>query len=58
LFSLNSQFAQLVGGMLAANGDTAGLARLQAIAAKTRPHTIHPDGTVTILPDPTPTPEP
>ncbi len=36
--------------VLTAAGDSAGLAELQAIAAKTPPLTIHEDGTVTINP--------
>ena len=58
VFALNSAFAQFVGTMLAQAGDDASLAELQRILAKVRPSTIHPDGTVTIDPEPEPTPEP
>ncbi len=58
LFSINADFGQLVGAFLMAQGDTEGLARLSAIAARLRPHTVTPDGTVTLSPTPTPTPEP
>ncbi len=54
LFALNAQFAQIVGALLMSEGDTAGLARLQAIGAKIKPHTVNPDGTVTITPEPEP----
>jgi hypothetical protein len=58
LFAINAEFGQLVGAFLQAQGDSAGLARLAAIQARTPAVTIHQDGTVTINPTPTPSPEP
>ncbi len=57
LFADNADFGALVAQFLAAKNDAAGLARLQAIAARTPPVTIHGNGTVTINPTPTPEPE-
>ncbi|MEI6491590.1 MAG: hypothetical protein WCO94_03495 [Verrucomicrobiota bacterium] len=39
-------------------GDTQGLAEIAAISAKVPPLTVHPDGTVTALPFPSPVPSP
>lgn len=58
LFQINTKFAMLIGQLLTEEGDTAGLARFQAILAKIPPHTVNPDGTVTITPQPSPTPAP
>ena len=58
LFAINAAFGQLVGAFLTAQGDTEGLQRLAAIAARLRPHTVNQDGTVTLTPLPTPTPTP
>jgi hypothetical protein len=58
LFTLNQAFAGIIAQLLTVNGDTAGLARLQGIAAKIKPHVVNQDGTVTILPTPTPEPTP
>lgn len=61
VFALNSAFAQVVANLLTQEGDTARLARLQAILSRIPAHTIHEDGTVTIdpvpVPEPSPTPE-
>ena len=51
LFAINAAFGQLVGAFLTAQGDTEGLQRLAAIAARIRPHTVNQDGTVTITPE-------
>ena len=58
VFALNSAFAQFVGTMLTQAGDDASLAELQRILAQVKPSTTHPDGTVTINPEPTPEPTP
>lgn len=58
LFAINSAFGQLVGAFLMAQGDTDGLQRLAAISARLRAHTVNPDGTITLAPQPTPTPQP
>jgi hypothetical protein len=58
LFADNGDFGTLVAQFLTAKNDTAGLARLQSIAARIPPVTIHGNGTVTINPTPTPSPEP
>jgi hypothetical protein len=54
LFQINAKFATVVGQLLAEEGDAAGMARFQAIIAKIPPHTVNPDGTVTINPAPEP----
>lgn len=48
VFAINTQFAQMVATLLTQQGDTARLARLQAILARIPAHTVHEDGTVTI----------
>ena len=58
LLQFNADFAALLAAVLTAQSDTASLARLQAIAAKAKPLTVHGNGTVTINPTPTPTPDP
>lgn len=58
LFLINAKFAAILGQLLTEEGDAAGLARFQAMLAKIPAHTINPDGTVTITPQPSPTPEP
>lgn len=54
VFALNAAFAQMVAQLLASEGDTVRLARLQAILARIPAHTIHEDGTVTLDPVPEP----
>jgi hypothetical protein len=58
IFALNTAFATFVGGVLTQARDVAGIGELQAILSKVKPHTVNPDGTVTILPEPEPEPEP
>jgi hypothetical protein len=58
LLQFNADFATLLAQVLTAQSDTASLARLQAIAAKAKPLTVHGNGTVTINPPPPPTPAP
>lgn len=48
VFALNAAFSQVVAQLLTQEGDTARLARLQAILSRIPAHTIHEDGTVTI----------
>jgi len=48
LFALNQQFGELVGALLASEGDSAGLARLTAINGRILPLDVHEDGTVTL----------
>lgn len=50
VFAINAAFGQMVSALLTAEGDTERLTRLAALQAKIRPHTIHPDGTVTLNP--------
>lgn len=57
-FRRSEQMATFLNTILTESGDTAGLAELAAILAKVKPVTVHEDGTVTINPEPTPTPEP
>lgn len=58
LFTINGQFGGLVATILTQQGDAERLARLAAIQSRIKPHTVNPDGTVTINPEPEPTPEP
>lgn len=51
VFAINTKFAQVVGALLTEEGDTEGLAKFSVIMAKIKPHTINPDGTVTLTPE-------
>jgi hypothetical protein len=57
LFEINEAFASTLQALLQSQNDSEGLTRLDAIIAKIKPCTIHANGSVTINPEPTPTPE-
>jgi len=48
VFALNTAIMQFCAQLLTQAGDAGGLAELERIAAMVPPHTINPDGTVTI----------
>jgi hypothetical protein len=48
LFALNDQFGELVGALLASEGDSDGLARLAAINGRMLPLDFNEDGTVSL----------
>lgn len=58
LFALYENFTTSIRALLAASGDTASVAQLDALVALVPAHTVNPDGTVTITPPPAPEEEP
>lgn len=58
LYAINTRLTEYIATELTLAGDTESLAELARLVAKVRPSTIHPDGTVTLLPLPEPTPKP
>jgi hypothetical protein len=58
LFGINSRLTAYIINELTLAGDTQSIAEVQAMLSRIPAHTIHEDGTVTILPpEPEPTPQ-
>lgn len=58
IFALSGAFAGFLQQIFTQANDTEGLAELQAILSAVKPHTVNPDGTVHIAPEPEQEPEP